>query len=99
MKTKNVVLNYHDLSLVHETQKILPISDAMYDKGKKCSGGVSLRKKITRRTTGARGCYFISIRMNVLFYLELSQGYLVLSLSLSVYFGLFLSILVYFGLS
>ena len=25
VKTKNAVLNYHDLSLVHETQKILPI--------------------------------------------------------------------------
>ena len=46
MKTKNAVLNYHDLSLVHETQKILPISDAMFEKWKKFSGGVSLRKKL-----------------------------------------------------
>ena len=42
VKTKNAVLNYHDLSLVHETQKILPISDAMFEKGKKFSGGGGL---------------------------------------------------------
>ena len=42
VKTKNAVLNYHDLSLVHETQKILPISDAMFEKGKKFSGEGSL---------------------------------------------------------
>ena len=54
MKTKNAVINYHDLSLVHETQKILPISDAMFEKGKKFSGGSPLEKNYETYNRSAR---------------------------------------------
>ena len=61
MKTKNDVLNYHDLSLVHETQKILPISDAMFEKGKKFSGvgGSPLEKNYETYNRSARVLFHI----------------------------------------
>ena len=62
MKTKNTVLYYHDLSLVHETKKfgtqiILPLSDTMFVKGKKFSGGESPLEKNTKEMSETAFCF------------------------------------------
>ena len=101
VKTKNAVLNYHDLSLVHETQKILPISDAMFEKGKKFSGGSPLEKKLRDVQQEREGAISYQLEWkfcSILSYLRDIWGYLCLSQAILVYFCLSWSISVYLDL-